>query len=76
TGAAPGAAAAAEQAAARGAAGAAGGRGVTGGMPMAGRGGTKDEDQEHRTAGFLVDEEHGNEIVGDIEAVAPPVIGE
>jgi hypothetical protein len=76
TGATPGASAAAEQAAAKGAAGAAGGRGVTGGMPMGGQGGRRDEDQEHRTAGFLVHEEHGNELVGDIEPVPPPVIGE
>jgi hypothetical protein len=58
-----------------GAAGAAGGRG--GGAPMGGgRGAKGGEDAEHQTATYLVNEDNGSEIVGDLPLTAPPVIGE
>lgn len=62
--------------AARAAGGSAGARG--GGMagaPMGARGG-KESDKEHQTASYLVNEDNGNEIVGDLPPTAPPVIGE
>ncbi|WP_051898695.1 hypothetical protein [Sciscionella sediminilitoris] len=62
-----------EQSAPRGGAGS--GRG---GMPMggAGRGGKGGEDQEHETASYLVSEEHGDQIVGELPPTVPPVLGE
>jgi hypothetical protein len=42
----------------------------------AGRGGRGEEDGEHRSASYLVNADNGNEIVGDLGKVAPPVIGE
>jgi hypothetical protein len=58
--------------AAAGARGAAGSNGMMGGQ---GRGGKKEEDQEHKSAAYLVSDE--NEIVGDLPATLPPggVIG-
>jgi hypothetical protein len=43
---------------------------------MGGRGGRGGQDEEHQTAGYLVNEENGNLIVGDFDPVSPPVIGE
>ncbi|MEV6603511.1 hypothetical protein [Kutzneria sp. NPDC051319] len=59
---------------ARGAAGAAG----TGVPGAGGRGGKKEADAEHRTAAYLVTEENGNEIAGDLPPAMPAggVIGE
>lgn len=57
-----------------GAGGGAGGRGP-GGMPMGGRGGRKQEDEEHETPSYLINENNGNKIVGDLPPTAPPVIG-
>jgi hypothetical protein len=54
-------------------AGRSGASGMTGGMGGRGRGG---EDDEHKTAGYLTNEDNGNLIVGDFDPVAPPVIGE
>jgi hypothetical protein len=55
--------------------GAAGAPGA-GGMGAGGRGGRGEEDREHRSAAYLVSEDNGNEIVGNIPLTAPPVIGE
>ena len=52
------------------------GRSGASGMPMGGRGGRGGEDGEHKTAGYLTNEDNGNLIVGDFDPVAPPVIGE
>jgi hypothetical protein len=60
-----------------GAAGAAGRSGASGmGGGMGGRGGRGGEDDEHKTASYLTNEDNGNLIVGDFGSVAPPVIGE
>lgn len=57
--------------------GTAGARGGAGGMGGMGRGGGRGgQDEEHKTAGYLVNEENGSMIVGDFDPVAPPVIGE
>ncbi|MGH3435705.1 MAG: WXG100 family type VII secretion target [Sciscionella sp.] len=77
-------AAAGQPASARGAgAGAAeaapGARGASGrsgmGMGPRGGGGKGGEDAEHSTASYLVDEDNGNQIVGELPMTAPPVIG-
>lgn len=53
-----------------------GARGGMGGMMGgAGRGTGGDDDQEHKTPGYLVTLENGNELIGTMPAVAPPVIG-
>jgi hypothetical protein len=73
SGAGMGGSAAAESAAARGGAAAKpGGGGPIGG----GRGGKGEDDQEHKTASYLISEDNGSEIVGDLPLTAPPVIGE
>jgi hypothetical protein len=57
---------------------AAGGRpgGMPGGMGMAGgHGGRGGEDDDHASADYLVNEDNGNAIVGDLPMTAPPVIG-
>ena len=59
-----------------GATGGAAGRSGASGMGGMGRGGRGGQDEEHKTAGYLVNEENGNLIVGDFDPVAPPVIGE
>jgi hypothetical protein len=58
--------------------GAAAGRSGASGMPgaMGGRGGRGGEDQEHKTASYLINEDNGNLIVGDFDPVSPPVLGE
>ncbi len=62
--------------AAAGERGASGRPGGAGGMGRgAGAGGKGGEDSEHKTASYLVSEGNGNAIVGDIDPVAPPVIG-
>ncbi|NLU84613.1 hypothetical protein [Rhodococcus sp. HNM0569] len=48
------------------------------GMPMMGagaRGAKGEDDTEHETPSYLVNVENGNELIGDIEPVSPPVIG-
>ena len=58
-------------------AGGAAGRSGASGMGGMGRGGGRgSQDEEHKTAGYLVNEENGNMIIGDFDPVAPPVIGE
>lgn len=60
-----------------GAGGAGAGRGGMGGMPMGGgRGAGGKGDEEHETASYLISEDNGNEIVGELPKTAPPVIGE
>ncbi|QNG19315.1 PPE domain-containing protein [Rhodococcus triatomae] len=64
--------------AARGNAAAGAGRGGMMGGGMMGGGGARgqgDQDKEHKTADYLVTVENGNELIGDLPAVAPPVIG-
>ncbi|MFD1811827.1 hypothetical protein [Rhodococcus gannanensis] len=56
--------------------GAAGRPGTPGaGMPGAGARGGGDDDTEHNTPGYLVNIDNGNELVGSIPLVAPPVLG-
>ncbi|WP_156365347.1 WXG100 family type VII secretion target [Sciscionella sediminilitoris] len=57
-------------------AGAAGKGGSSGAVPPGGRGGKKKDDEEHETPSYLIHEEHGNQIVGDLDPTAPPVIGD
>ncbi|MEV0945591.1 hypothetical protein [Rhodococcus sp. NPDC049939] len=47
------------------------------GMPMAapGAGAGRNEDTEHETPSYLINMENGNELIGDLDPVAPPVIG-
>jgi PPE family len=54
-----------------GAAGAAG----QAGMGAGGRGGKKEEDKEHKSAAYLVNDDNANDIVGDLPPTVPPVIG-
>ncbi|MFE3289432.1 hypothetical protein [Rhodococcus sp. NPDC059234] len=44
-------------------------------MPGAGARGRGDEDTEHKTPGYLINVDNGNEIVGTLPKVAPPVLG-
>ncbi|EWM15870.1 PPE domain-containing protein [Kutzneria sp. 744] len=54
--------------------GAAGASGA-GGMGGGGRGGKKEEDKEHKSAAYLVNDDNANDIVGDLPPTVPPVIG-
>jgi hypothetical protein len=57
--------------------GAAGGRSAGGGgMAGGGRGAKGEEDFEHNTPSYLITEENGSELVGELPKVAPAVIGE
>jgi PPE family len=60
---------------AAGVAGKPGAAGASGGAMGGGQGRKKEEDKEHRTAAYLVNEDNGNEIVGDLPPTVPPVIG-
>ena len=53
--------------------GRAAGYGPGGMMPGSRAGG--DQDSEHRTAGYLVTADNGDDLVGELPLVAPPVIG-
>jgi len=63
--------------------GATSGRGVAAargavGAPSAGVGGAagrKEADEEHKSAAYLVTEENGGQIIGDLPSTTPPVIG-
>ena len=56
---------------------AAGARGAAGGgMGAGGRGARGEEDFEHNTPSYLITEENGSELVGELPRVAPAVIGE
>lgn len=49
-----------------------------GGMGMAGMGGARgqgDDDKEHQTPDYLINIDNGNELIGTLPLVAPPVIG-
>lgn len=72
-----GSAAVAQGAAARAAGGSGGARGAggMGGMGPGGGRGRGEDDYEHNTPSYLITEEHGSEIVGDLPPVSPPVIG-
>lgn len=49
--------------------------GGMGGMaPAAGRGGGGDD--VHKTPGYLIDAVNGDELIGTLPLVAPPVLGE
>ncbi|HEX7659539.1 MAG TPA: PPE domain-containing protein [Pseudonocardiaceae bacterium] len=50
------------------------GSGMAGG-PMGGARGRGEDDDEHSSPSYLVSEENGNAIVGDLPPTAPPVIG-
>ncbi|MGZ4557870.1 MAG: hypothetical protein ACXVGB_04490 [Mycobacteriaceae bacterium] len=52
-----------------------GGAGMGGGMGGGGAG-KGDEDYEHNTPSYLITQEHGSEIVGELPRVSPAVIGE
>ncbi len=59
------------------AAGAAGAR-AGGMMPMGAAGGARgggSDDKEHKTPGYLINMDNGNELIGTLDGVAPPVIG-
>ncbi|MFD4181398.1 hypothetical protein [Rhodococcus sp. NPDC058514] len=59
-----------------GAAGAAGRPGAMGGgMAPGGARANGDDDTEHRTPSYLINVDNGNELVGTLPKVAPPVIG-
>ncbi|MGW0177335.1 hypothetical protein ACWDUM_26235 [Rhodococcus sp. NPDC003322] len=71
-----GPAAAGSAAAPAAAAGAAGRPGMPGaGMMPAGARGRGDDDTEHATPGYLVNVDNGNDLVGNLPLVAPPVLG-
>jgi hypothetical protein len=55
---------------------ASGGRGASGGMGGGRGGGKGEEDFEHNTPSYLITEENGSELVGELPKVAPAVIGE
>lgn len=60
-----------------GAAGAGGRAGAAGMGGMGGQGqkGQGEDDLEHKSADYLINEENTNEIIGDMPMVAPPTIG-
>jgi hypothetical protein len=45
-------------------------------MGAGGRGAKGQEDFEHDTPSYLITEENGSELVGELPKVAPAVIGE
>lgn len=59
-----------------GSAAAAGRAGAPGGgmAPGAGKG-KGDEDKEHKTPSYLISVDNGNELIGELPKVAPPVLG-
>ncbi|TQF65593.1 hypothetical protein FK531_21075 [Rhodococcus spelaei] len=58
-----------------GARGAGPGAAGMGGMGHAGTRAAGEDDEEHRTPGYLVNVDNGNELIGDLPRVAPPVLG-
>lgn len=49
---------------------------ATGGMiPGAGARGRGDDDNEHKTPGYLVNVDNGSDLIGNLPLAAPPVIG-
>nr|WP_296777103.1 hypothetical protein [Rhodococcus sp. (in: high G+C Gram-positive bacteria)] len=59
-----------------GRAGTAGMGGMGGMAPPGGRGGAGGGDDVHQTPGYLVDAVNGDELIGTLPLVAPPVLGE
>ncbi|MET4047463.1 MULTISPECIES: hypothetical protein [unclassified Rhodococcus (in: high G+C Gram-positive bacteria)] len=57
------------------AAGRAGAPGMGGMSPGAGRGGPGGADDVHKTPGYLVDAVNGDELIGTLPLVVPPVLG-
>ncbi|RVW03364.1 hypothetical protein [Rhodococcus spongiicola] len=51
------------------------GAGMGMGMPMGGRGAGTGDDTEHKTPDYLINMENGNDLIGDLDPVAPPVLG-
>ncbi|RVW04119.1 hypothetical protein [Rhodococcus xishaensis] len=51
------------------------GSGMGMGVPMGGRGARPDDDTEHKTPDYLINMDNGNELIGDLHPVAPPVLG-
>lgn len=49
--------------------------GATGMMPGAGARGRSDSDSEHKTPGYLLTVDNGNDLIGRLPLAAPPVIG-
>ncbi|RVW05978.1 PPE domain-containing protein [Rhodococcus spongiicola] len=49
--------------------------GAAGMVPGAGARGRGDDDNEHKTPGYLVDVDNGNELIGQLPLAAPPVLG-
>jgi hypothetical protein len=47
--------------------------GMMGGAPGAAKGGG--EDNEHKTPDYLITLDNGNELIGKLPLVSPPVIG-
>jgi hypothetical protein len=47
-----------------------------GGGMGGGGAGKGDDDYEHNTPSYLITQEHGSEIVGELPRVSPAVIGE
>ncbi|MCK2240515.1 MULTISPECIES: WXG100 family type VII secretion target [unclassified Crossiella] len=59
-----------------GGAGRPGAPGAPGGLAPGGAAGRGEEDKEHETAEYLVNEDNLNDLIGDLGRVSPPVIGE
>ncbi|RVW02684.1 PPE domain-containing protein [Rhodococcus xishaensis] len=49
--------------------------GAAGMVPGAGARGRGEDDNEHKTPGYLVDVDNGNELIGRLPLAAPPVLG-
>lgn len=50
---------------------------MAGGMGgMAGGRGQGDDDKMHETPGYLITLDNGNELIGDLPLVTPPVLGQ
>ncbi|MGB3369288.1 MAG: hypothetical protein WBA81_01580, partial [Rhodococcus sp. (in: high G+C Gram-positive bacteria)] len=67
---------AAPGAAATGRVGAPGMGGIGGMAPAGGRGGPGGDDDVHTTPGYLIDAVNGDDLIGSLPLVAPPVLGE
>lgn len=53
-----------------------GGMGAMGGGMAGGRGQSGSDDATHETPGYLVNIDNGNELIGDLPMVTPPVLGQ
>lgn len=50
--------------------------GIGGMAPAGGRGGPGGDDDVHTTPGYLIDAVNGDDLIGSLPLVAPPVLGE